>query len=427
VYLGNGDAVTRNYYHESLIDKIIDPGLILVPGTSDIYELDLALGESMSLPREEIVHRGAMFWKVDGKETNHYRICSVSPLQVDPRSTMRRKTFFLQNLFKTGYATHGLFPYRGKFHPQLIKAVMNIIKIPNGGLVLDGMTGSGTVNVEASIMGINSVGIDSSPFCVLMSRVKTFLLSVDPDKLEIYIQDIPALFRKYSKEESRRTLFDFERARGSDGKLTIEDQLNDVFLLAYLDAMGYARRRVNQTAEKLFPVVLDRYIQAIRNFADARDKIGLELGKAQISVGDARDLKLKDNSVDGIVVSPPYSFAIDYVDNDSPQLEYLGIDTEKLKKDMIGLVGKTKQEKVKKYFEDMKKVIEEFSRVLKPGKCLVVVVGSNEIQTGGVRHEIEFEKCASDSGLTLFKKMVRPITGIGNSMRDEYVLFWTKD
>ena len=39
------------------------------------------------------------------------------------------KAYFENGVFSTGYATHGLFPYRGKFHPQLIKALINIIGI----------------------------------------------------------------------------------------------------------------------------------------------------------------------------------------------------------------------------------------------------------------------------------------------------------
>ena len=41
-----------------------------------------------------------------------------------------------------------------------------------GDVVLDPMCGSGTLNVEASLIGIDSVGIGKSPFCVLMSKVK---------------------------------------------------------------------------------------------------------------------------------------------------------------------------------------------------------------------------------------------------------------
>jgi len=420
--------VPINLYNEDILRKIIGADLILVPGISHIYELDLALGEIYSLSRKELTERGAMFWKVGGQETYHYKICSVSPLQVDPHSTIRRKAFFVQNQFKTGYATHGLFPYRGKFHPQLIKAIMNIIKIPKGGVVLDSMTGSGTVNIEASIIGINSIGFDMSPFCVLMSRAKNFMLEADVEKLEEYAQNVPALYRRYAKTEAPRTLSEFGISETpAMTKMNMDEKFDELFLLAYLDAMGYSRRRTRQSLEKLLPVIVNRYVQAIRNFALVRDELELKLGKADIRLGDTRKLELNDNSVDGIVVSPPYSFAIDYIDNDRPQLEYLGVDPEDLRRKMVGLIGNTKQERVKRYFDDMKRIIEEYHRVLKPGKSCAIVIGSNEIQTGGVRHEVEFEKFAKNCGLILFKKLVRPISGIGNVMRDEYVLFFVKE
>jgi len=152
------------------------------------------------------------------------------------------------------------------------------------------------------------------------------------------------------------------------------------------------------------------------------------LVKREIRLSDARKLDLKDSSVDGIITSPPYSFAIDYVENDRPQLEYLGANPEILKSKMIGLAGgKSREQRVKYYFQDMKKVITEYHRVLKPGRCCVIVIGSNEIQTGGIRHEVEFEKFGKEHGLRLFKKLIRPITGLGNVMRDEYVLFFTKE
>jgi len=94
---------------------------------------------------------------------------------------------------------------------------------------------------------------------------------------------------------------------------------------------------------------------------------------------------------------------------------------------MVGLIGKTKEERIANYFVDMKKVIWEYHRVLKTGRCCAIVIGSNEIQTGGIRHEVEFEKFAKEVGFRLFKKLVRPISGIGNVIRDEYVLFFAKE
>jgi len=49
---------------------------------------------------------------------------------------------------------------------------------------------------------------------------------------------------------------------------------------------------------------------------------------------------LPNESVDCVITSPPYSFAIDYVENDKDQLEFLGYDTKELKNKLIGLRGK---------------------------------------------------------------------------------------
>jgi len=198
-------------------------------------------------------------------------------------------------------------------------------------------------------------------------------------------------------------------------------------MLCYMDAVGYAARRVRKTWQDLYPVIVGRYLDAIERFAEVQERLGIVLGSADAQVGDARKLRIKNNSVDGIVTSPPYSFAIDYAENDRPQLQYLGADVDALKDEMLGLIGGKKREvRVQRYFRDMETVFSEMYRVLKPGGCCVVVIGSNEIQTGGIRHEVEFAKFAKSVGFELFWQMARPIEGIRNSMRDEYVMFFQK-
>ena len=90
------------------------------------------------------------------------------------------------------------------------------------------------------------------------------------------------------------------------------------------------------TQHAFFPVVLNRYVATIKNFQTAREKLGLKIGNSKIIEGSALDLPLEDNSIDGVITSTPYSFAIDYVDNVEPQLKYLGYDPVKLKANMIG-------------------------------------------------------------------------------------------
>ncbi len=388
----------------------------LLPNITEIFELEFAFYEYKFLTKDEIIRRGAFFKSIDGIPTYHYMICSnLSPLIWKGRSEITR-LYFKEGSFSTGYATHGLFPYRGKFHPQLIKGILNILQVQPGDVVLDPMCGSGTLNIEASIIGINSIGIEKSPFCVFMSKVKYEALKVNGDILSSVLSN---MHRNYNTLISKKKL-----AAGFYNNDEFQSE-KAITLLAFLDAMGYARR-CSKSIDVLFPAVLKRYAGQINSFAQVRDKLNLELGKARFEIGDARNLALEDNSVDAIITSPPYSFAIDYAENDRPQLEYLGYNVDELREEMIGLKGKTRKEKLANYFEDMNRVLSEMARVLKIGKYAVIIIGSNDIQTGGIRLETKIEEMALKHGFVLDQKIIKPIKGIQNTMKDEYILFLRK-
>jgi len=388
----------------------------LLPNVSEIFELEFAFYEYKLLTKDEIIHRGAFFKSVDEILTHHYIICSNSSTLAWKGKSKRTKLYFKEGNFSTGYATHGLFPYRGKFHPQLIKGILNILKIQPGEVVLDPMCGSGTLNVEASIIGINSIGIDKSPFCVLMSKVKYEALKVSESVLLSLNKSSEKNYRLLIKNQKLPKEYSFDNKFEPD---------KAIVLLALLDAMGYARR-CSKSIDILFPFVIERYIEQINSFIQIRDKLNLKIGNAKFEIGDARNLSLKNNSIDAIITSPPYSFAIDYAENDRPQLEYLGYNVNHLKNEMIGLKGKTRKEKLANYFDDMNKVLSEMHRVLKKDKYAVIIIGSNDIQTGGIRLETHIEEMAIKLGFTLDQKIVKPIKGIQNTMKEEYILFLRK-
>src|SRR5207253_371493 len=131
-----------------------------------------------------------------------------------------------------------------------------------------------------------------------------------------------------------------------------------------------ARRRMRKTVRDLFEVVLGRYVSAVETFAKVRQEIGIMPAEATFIEGDACDLKssgIQDASIDGILTSPPYSFAIDYVDNDSTQLEYMGVKIDELRQRMIGLKEDGLEARFDSYLLDIGKVMSEAQRVLKPG------------------------------------------------------------
>ena len=120
--------------HTPLLEKLFTKDYQLIDGTDEIFELDLALWEYEALSKKELVDRSAYFKLVDGKETTHFRTCNLQNLEeVHKNSSFRTKVFFLDGKYSTGYATHSLFPYRGKFHPQLIRALLNILDINETG------------------------------------------------------------------------------------------------------------------------------------------------------------------------------------------------------------------------------------------------------------------------------------------------------
>src|SRR2546425_3198274 len=120
----------------------------------------------------------------------------------------------------------------------------------------------------------------------------------------------------------------------------VDGKLRNFLLVAYLDAIGYSQRSKNAKRADQFRVILERYYQAAAKIQEFLRETRLDLASSKPQIGDARGLDLPDSSVDGVVFSPPYSFAIDYVANDAYHLGFLGVNVPALKSMMIGLRGK---------------------------------------------------------------------------------------
>ncbi len=431
------------------LESIFPPELTLLPDVNELYELRLAYMESLALTHDELLERGAYFAEVDGKPTKHYLLCGGEALDVRGVSSARVQRFFEANQFKTGYATHGLFPYRGKFHPQMIKGILNIMRLrPGQDTVLDPMMGSGTVLVEAALLGIKAIGIDINPFCALMSNAKLAGLVEPVEELQQYLPRATAVFEALDCREAqacgpdggpRQATLDelVERSAGRGRGRPIPlpaDGIGDILELAYLDSIAYARRTKNGAARELFPNVLGKYVKAIERAQTALERVGMRPSSAEARSGDARRLDLPDRAVQGVVFSPPYSFAIDYIKADLPQLRYLRCDVGALRQELVGLRGSGRQ-KVLAYFEDMSCIMREVGRVLVPGGFCTVVVGSNTRQLSRVLGKPETDlvgiderlvTLAEEAGLDLVQRLLRQITGMRNVMRSEWILIFQR-
>ncbi|MGH8603455.1 MAG: TRM11 family SAM-dependent methyltransferase, partial [Gammaproteobacteria bacterium] len=403
---------------------------------NEIYELKLGMLEARLLSEKELIQRGAYFVSINGKPTYHYHLCTGGGLKLPADSSVRLQSFLGSHQFKTSYATHGLFPYRGKYHPQMIKALMNVMGLHPGSTVLDPMAGSGTTAVEAGLMGINSIAIDVSPFCTFLTNTKFRALAADISDLEPLLQNAEHLGKIYNKLGKAATATKVQDAafqpRG------ISRTAFDILALAYMDARGYAERSSRKNQNEFFKDILAKYLDIIERFQKASRELPLTLGSSQVLLGDARELRLESDSIDGVIFSPPYSFAVDYLANDAPHLAYLGYNLEAIRPRMIGLNGGRGAGKVEQYFEDMSCVLGEVARVLKPSRYCVIMVGSNSQQLARLLRidpaspeatysiEQRLIKLAEEKDLTLELAIRRLIVGMANSMREEHILIFRK-
>ncbi|MDL2262756.1 hypothetical protein LJC11_04550 [Bacteroidales bacterium OttesenSCG-928-I21] len=411
------DKISINF--PSFISKAFGNNIQLLPSVDELFEIEMAYLEFNCLSKEELLERSAFIKSIDNQLTKHYLLYSNYNEAINENRTAQTQAYFEEGQFSTGYATHGLFPYRGKFHPQLIKGLLNILGVEKGETILDPMAGSGTANVEATLMGINSYACDVSPFCQFMIKVKYESLTIDVGLLESTLFDAKKLFDYFKKGNV------LKRIAGI--KDTEKQKIYNLAFLAWLDALGYSKRVVRSNHEQLFQKVLPRYIETVKSTLKNSHFNQEEIGKVAIlSNSDALKIDLLDESVDCVITSPPYSFAIDYIENDKDQLEFLGYNTKELKANLIGLKGKNKTDRLNTYFLDMDKVCSEISRVLKKDKYFAMIIGSNTNQTGGIRLEQTIIDSAKKYDLPLVKSILKPIKGMRNTMKEEYILIFKK-
>jgi DNA modification methylase len=396
-----------------------DADLTLLDNVQFIYELSLAELELRALGADYEVTNGLREFKLHNKSTElNERIIKKSSYF---KSVGKKFTDYFQIIQKNRtrsvnqYLTHWIYPYKGKFHPQMIRALLNIIGLKEGDTVFEPFSGSGTTAVEAQLLGINFIGIDISPLCVLQGKVKTkAVYAIDEiikSKNNLISKLKPSLFNQEH---------DFYKVLE---KIDNED-VRDFYALARLLAVSDESRR-GREFERSFIKNLNLMIDSVRDYKEISDKLNLSLGSIDLKMGDSRNTKLPDNSIDGIITSPPYSIALDYVENDAHSLQDMGYKLDEIREGFIGVRGKGK-EKVELYNNDMRKSYSEMHRILKPNKYAVIVIGNATYQGQEVK-TVEFTiDCMTVLGFKLEKNILKLIFGLYNVMKKENILIFRK-
>jgi len=259
------------------------------------------------------------------------------------------------------YATHGLHEYRGKFFPQLVRALMNIVQLPERGVVLDPMCGSGTTLVEARLSGRTAYGLDMNPLSVFITDVKCRALTLDPGALtdacnalrrELTAPQTPSCRagrlaklatrdREYMERWfASRTLRDLDRIDAAVRRLPTPT-LRRFYLVCLSnilrevsqqknDDLRVRREETELAAGETIARFLDQAARSTRTVAAFLTERGrARVGRHAVREADARQasdaLPSLADKVDAVITSPPYATALPYLDTDRLSLVYLGL------------------------------------------------------------------------------------------------------
>jgi DNA modification methylase len=286
---------------------------------------------------------------------------------------------------------HSLSPYQGRMTPSLAHWLVKIFT-KKGDLILDPFMGVGTIPLEADFLQRRAIGIDLNLYGYIIAKGKferkscdyylNYLSNIiDINTTKMDISNVPKWIQAYFHHETLKEIIFLNR------KFTEE---NEWFLLSCMMGILHGNRpgylsawtgciipmtprpvthpKYNPDKDKPeYRAVIPRMAAKIMRMYSSGFPLETSV---KVFLGDARNLKLLNNSVDVVICSPPYYNTLDYVGQNRVRLYFLGLNRQKqdlLRKELI--------QESNSYLEDMVKVGEELKRVIKEESLIVLVLG----------------------------------------------------
>lgn len=318
-------------------------------------------------------------------------------------------------------------PFPARMPVEVAQAAVSVLSKP-GDIILDPMIGSGVVAKASLALGRKVMGRDIDPLAVVQSRA--LCAGITEDRLESLANAvhksasrilkskkyIEAEWRRLDDEGGRFIRYWFRKRHADELfalSLAIDNEIGaadwPIFAAIFSSliisrgsgasrAMDLSRSRPHRVDSKIPKSPLEHWPRQLAAFHSYYKKSSLS-GSADIKVGDARNLRIPDESIHAIITSPPYLNAIDYMRTSKFSLIFLGSRLHELRTIRARAVGTEvglapghlpkaldtavakrvsdpkRRPMVRRYLFDLCNALSESFRVLKPGGHALYVMG----------------------------------------------------
>ncbi len=360
-----------------------------------------------------------------------------------------------------------IHPFPARMAPELALNAISCLK-PDS-IVLDPMTGSGTVIRQANDLGHDAIGFDMDPLAVLMSRVWT--TPVEDGEIERIAREVVEEARGIDPEAISLPWIDgdpetaefigywFGPKQTADLRrlaYAIARRADDNASIASLDVIRIALSRLIVTKEngaslardvshsRPHRVMLESDYEVMPAFERSARAVRSRLltappqRRSTVALGDARVMDaVKDASVDAVLTSPPYLNAIDYLRGHRLSLVWLGHrlgDLRTIRSNSIGAERAPDRHEdaddlarmrramgtiddlpakfwgmIDRYIQDLRAMTAEIARVMKQGAQATFVVGNSCLRGVFIRNSEAVSLAAKAAGLTLLNENEREL------------------
>lgn len=358
--------------------------------------------------------------------------------------------------------THGIGRWYGSLPSFLVQDILKFIRTDfcNNGPLLANFSGSGTVALEAALMGIKSFATDVNPMALALSRLKTTPLNLSLKEIKkAYLQVVSNRIIVPTTISKSNLIYENNRWMNNDVRtvtkeicsgisLLKSEELQNLFSVALASIIvnfcNIDKRCTNHYVFKENQIFSRDFLEeSLWNEISAYYKSILQLNQLSnyptpsIMFGSTCNLPFDDNSM-GIVFShPPYGTTINYYSINRMPMAVLdsinfinpsNVTIDDCKKEDI---SSSTLEKFKSFTATW---INEVYRVLKPGGIFVTIIGDSR-DNGKLSHPFtDIISYGEDAGLItkeLFIWVTNHKSGMhikrkGNHIDHNYIIIMEK-